>query len=274
MVINTNVEASSTANNLNVSQAQLAKSLSRLSSGSKIIQPSDDAAGLAVASRLKAQIKRLDSALSNVINAVSFTQTQDGFMKTIDAALRRMGELAMLAQDGTKSGDDIKLYNEEFSQLKDYINATKTQKFNDVALFGSLTLAVTVDAGGSTFGMPPVDMSIGAYEGALTTSVGSAITIDTAVNARDALTEIKEAITQIAKDRAQLGAVQSRLNFTNEQLVVTKENLSSAISRITDVDVAEEATQYARYQILVQSGTQMLRQANQLPASALQLLAT
>ena len=72
--------------------------------------------------------------------------------------------------------------------------------------------------------------------------------------------------------RAQLGAVQSRLNFTNEQLVVTKENLSSAISRITDVDVAEEATQYARYQILVQSGTQMLRQANQLPASALQLL--
>ena len=387
MVINTNVEASSTANNLNVSQAQLAKSLSRLSSGSKIIQPSDDAAGLAVASRLKAQIKRLDSALSNVINAVSFTQTQDGFMKTIDAALRRMGELAMLAQDTTKSGDDIKLYNEEFGQLKDYINATKLQKFNDVELFGSSTLAVTVDAGGSTFGMPPVDLSISTYEGALTTSpaiaqvdtiavtagtaatgtfvvnvngqatgaiasvqggtdaednqdtaaliataissltgvsatatngvvtitadtpgtafsaattvtaAGSgagtgtiatggagasvanaaaganAVTSDTGAKARLALVEIKEAITQIAKDRAQLGAVQSRLNFTNEQLVVTKENLSAAISRITDVDVAEEATQYARYQVLVQSGTQMLRQANQLPASALQLLA-
>ena len=170
MVINTNVEASSTANNLNVSQSQLAKSLSRLSSGSKIIQPSDDAAGLAVASRLKAQIKRLDSALSNVINAVSFTQTQDGFMKTIDAALRRMGELAMLAQDTTKSGDDIKLYNEEFTQLKDYINATKLQKFNDVDLFGSATLAITVDAGGSTFGMPPVDLSVDAYDGALTTA--------------------------------------------------------------------------------------------------------
>ena len=386
MVINTNVEASSTANNLNVSQSQLAKSLSRLSSGSKIIQPSDDAAGLAVASRLKAQIKRLDSALSNVINAVSFTQTQDGFMKTIDAALRRMGELAMLAQDTTKSGDDIKLYNEEFTQLKDYINATKLQKFNDVDLFGSSTLAVTVDAGGSTFGMPPVDLGIAAYNGALgstgavaqvdtitvtgagdnaadkfnvtvngttinnitvgtgsgatqlnntataianainadgtlssavtattdgakviitaktagtafsgTTSItgvsgggsaapaasvaattanvaGATVTIDTGAKARLALVEIKEAISQIAKDRAQLGAVQSRLNFSNEQLVVTKENLSSAISRITDVDVAEEATQYARYLILVQSGTQMLRQANQLPASALQLL--
>ena len=83
---------------------------------------------------------------------------------------------------------------------------------------------------------------------------------------------VKSAINQVATDRAQLGAVQSRLNFSNEQLVVTKENLSSAISRITDVDVAEAATQYARYQILVQSGTQLLRQANQLPASALQLL--
>ena len=83
---------------------------------------------------------------------------------------------------------------------------------------------------------------------------------------------MKEAISQVAQDRAALGAVQSRLNFTNEQLSVTKENLSSAISRIADVDVAEEATQYARYQILVQSGTQMLTQANQLPNAALQLL--
>jgi len=188
MVINTNVEASSTANNLNVSQAQLAKSLSRLSSGSKIIQPSDDAAGLAVASRLKAQIKRLDLAFSNVINAVSFTQTQDGFMKTIDAALRRMGELAMLAQDGTKSGDDIKLYNEEFGQLKAYINATKLQKFNDVDLFGSDTLAVTVDAGGSTFGMPPVDLSVDTYDGALTAGGSSIIAAQAQVDTIDVTT--------------------------------------------------------------------------------------
>ena len=122
MVINTNVEASSTANNLNVSQSQLAKSLSRLSSGSKIIQPSDDAAGLAVASRLQAQIKRLDSALSNVVNAVSFTQTQDGFMKTIDKAYRRMGELAILSQDTTKSDAYRALYYQEFLQLKSFVH--------------------------------------------------------------------------------------------------------------------------------------------------------
>ena len=116
MVINTNMEALQTANNLNVSQTELSKSLSRLSSGSRIIKPSDDAAGLAVTSRLRAQIKRLDSAMSNVVNAVSFTQTQDGFMKTMDKALRRMGELAMLAKDGTKSSGDLQLYQKEFKR--------------------------------------------------------------------------------------------------------------------------------------------------------------
>ena len=94
MVINTNIEAQRTANNLNKSHADLAKSLSRLSSGSRIIDPSDDAAGLAVSSRLLAQISRLEAAQTNVTNSVSFTQTQDGYMKTIDKAFRRMGELA------------------------------------------------------------------------------------------------------------------------------------------------------------------------------------
>jgi flagellin len=98
------------------------------------------------------------------------------------------------------------------------------------------------------------------------------VNITTAAEAKTALELVKDAISQVAQDRAALGAVQSRLNFTNEQLSVTKENLSSAISRIADVDVAEEATQYARYQILVQSGTAMLQQANQLPQAALQLL--
>ena len=98
------------------------------------------------------------------------------------------------------------------------------------------------------------------------------VNLKSVLSSQIALTLVKAAITQVATDRAKLGAVQSRLNFTNEQLTVTKENLSAAISRIADVDVAEEATSYARYQILVQSGTEMLKQANQLPQSALQLL--
>ena len=268
MVINTNVEAARTANNLNVSQNNLAKSLSRLSSGQKIINPSDDAAGLAVSSRLKAQIKRLDSALSNVINGVSFTQTQDGFLKTVDKALRRMGELAMLARDATKSADDRNLYDKEFQQLKDYIDDTTGKEFNGVDLFTSDNIDVTIDSEGDTFAMPGIDLTTASYANAIAAGVG----LTSTTFAADALTKVSEAISRVAIDRAQRGAVQSRLNFTNDQLSVTKENLSSAISRIADVDVAEEATSYARYQILVQSGTQMLTQANQLPQAALQLL--
>jgi len=163
MVINTNIEAQATANNLKASQLALAKSLARLSSGSKIIVPSDDAAGLAVSSRLNSQIKRLDSALNNVVNAVSFTQTQDGFMKTIDKAFRRMGELAMLAQDSTKSDEDRALYNQEFAQLKDYVSETTKQDFNGVSLFGGKTLDVTVDADGTTFTMVGINLDDPTY---------------------------------------------------------------------------------------------------------------
>ena len=272
MVINTNMEALQTANNLNASQTELSKSLSRLSSGSRIIKPSDDAAGLAVTSRLRAQIKRLDSALSNVVNAVSFTQTQDGFMKTMDKALRRMGELAMLAKDGTKSQSDLNLYQKEFQQLQDYVDNTRTKDYNAVSMFGSATLNVTVDSEGNTFAMPPIDLGAGTTAGAYSAAVTSAVNLTTSSFAAEALTKVKEAISQIAIDRAQLGAVQSRLNFTNDQLNITKENLQSAISRVADVDIATEATNYARYQILVQSGTQMLTQANNLPNAALQLL--
>ena len=275
MVINTNMEALQTANNLNASQSELSKSLARLSSGSRIIKPSDDAAGLAVTSRLRAQIKRLDSALSNVVNAVSFTQTQDGFMKTMDKALRRMGELAMLAKDGTKSQSDLNLYQKEFAQLQDYVNDTRTKKYNDVDLFGTTTLMVTVDSEGGTFSMSGIDLTAYTYTDAVTNipaNAASTCNLLSATFAGQALTKVKNAISQIAIDRAQLGAVQSRLNFTNDQLSITKENLSSAISRVADVDVATEATNYARYQILVQSGTQMLTQANQLPQAALQLL--
>jgi flagellin len=269
MVINTNMASLQTANNLNKSQTELSKSLSRLSSGSRIIKPSDDAAGLAVTSRLRAQIKRLDSALSNVVNAVSFTQTQDGFMKTIDKALRRMGELAMLAKDGTKSTADLELYQKEFAQLQEYVDNTRTKEYNAVSLFSANPSAVTVDSEGNTFDMPGINLSALVYTTAV---IGVNVKLNSTTFADVALTAVKAAISQIAVDRAQLGAVQSRLNFTSDQLSITKENLSSAISRVADVDVATEATNYARYQILVQSGTQMLTQANTLPQAALQLL--
>ena len=269
MVINTNIEALQNANNLNMSAHSLAKSLSRLSSGTKIVTPSDDAAGLAVSSRLQAQIARLDSAMSNVVNAVSLTQTQDGFMKTIDKALSRMGELAMLAQDTTKSGTDLSLYNREFTQLQDYISVTALKTYNAVTLFSSSTFDVTVDSSGNTFAMAGTDiLGTAAYSNAIST----AVSISSTTFAQAALALVLEATSEVGQDRARLGGYQARLNFTSDQLVVTKENLSAAVSRITDTDVAEESTRYARNQILVSSGTSMLTQANSLPQSALRLL--
>ncbi len=167
MVINTNTQALATANSLNASSVNLSKALARLSSGSKIIVPSDDAAGLAVSSRLEAQVKRLDGTVSNVINAISFTQTQDGFLKTVDKAFRRMGELAMLALDTTKSSEDLGLYNQEFMQLKDFISASSNQTFNSVALFSSTPIPVTVDSEGVTFAMAASNLEAPAYQAAI-----------------------------------------------------------------------------------------------------------
>jgi flagellin len=266
MVINTNIQALNATANLQGSQAMLAKSLARLSSGSKLVNPSDDAAGVAVSMRLDSQITRTDAAKTNVINAISFTQTQDGYLKKISKALDRMSELTILSQDVTKGDPDRALYQTEFTQISDYIANTSTKEFNGVSLFSSTTLDVTMDSEGNTFAMAGVDMSLANY-----TSAFSA-TVTTTAAALAALTAVKTAIAQLADDRARIGAYQTRLSFTSEQLTISKENLSAASSRIQDVDMAEEATQYARYNILVQSGTVMLAQANQLPQSVLRLL--
>ncbi len=268
MVINTNIQAQAAASNLSTSTSMLSKSLARLSSGSKIVNPADDAAGLAVASRLDAQIKRLGAAKSNVGNAISFTQTQDGYLKKVAKAYDRMSELAILAQDITKSDADRSLYNSEFSQLQAYVTNTADRDFNGVSLFSTTALNVTIDSEGGTFTMNGIDMAASQYTNAISgttdiTTTGTAIT---------ALGFVKAAITKLAEDRASIGAYQSRLNLTSEQLMVSKENLAAASSVIQDVDVAEESTQFARYNILVQSGTAMLAQANQLPQSVLRLL--
>ena len=264
MVINTNTHTMAAASNLGATESMLGKSLARLSSGSKIVNPA--AAGQAVSMRLDAQIQRLNAAKSNVGNAISFTQTQDGYLKKIARALDRMSELSILAQDVTKSDADRALYDAEFQQLTQYVTSAASTDFNGVSLFSAATLDVTIDSEGGSFAMAGIDMSVANYSNAVTADV------TTTTNAVAALAAVKTAITQLATDRATIGAYQSRMNFTAEQLTVSKENLSAASSRIQEVDVAEESTQYARYDILVQAGTAMLAQANQLPQSALRLL--
>ena len=271
MVINTNTPSARGARFLGEASGNLQKSLARLSSGSKIVEPQDDAAGLAVATRMDAQINRTEATRANIGNAISYKQTQDGFLSKASKALDRMSELATLAQDTTKTTTDLSLYNKEFETLYSYLDVVDSQTFNDVALFGSTALSVLQDDGasGASFSSSNVNLNTTT----LSVSNGTvASAISSATSAATALTAVKSAITTVAGQRAAIGADLSRLMMTSDHLSVLSENLSASVSRIKDVDVATESAKYAKYNILVQSGTAMLSQANSLPQSALRLL--
>jgi flagellin len=266
MVINTNLSAQSSASLLEQSSNMLSQSLARLSSGSKITSPADDSAGLAVSMKLNAQMSRIDAATNNVGNATSFEQTQDGYLQNVNDALSRMSELSVLSQDVTKATGDRALYNQEYQALGAYVNNVATKDFNGVSLFNGNTLNVTTDSEGATFAMTGINLASATY------TTATSDTIDTVANAKTALTDVKSAIDQLASDRANIGANMESLGYYSSQLASLKNNLSAANSRITDVDVATESTNYAKYNILVQSGTAMLAQANAMPQSVLKLL--
>ena len=266
MVINTNLSAQSSAQLLMQSSSMLSKSLARLSSGSKITSPADDSAGLAVSMKLTAQMARIDGATNNVNNAVSFNQTQDGYLQKIGDALNRMSELSVLAQDITKSTSDRTLYDQEFQTLEKYISDVGTKDFNGVSLFNGNVLNVTVDSEANLYQMSGINLSSASYTTLASDSVASLS------GATTALADVKIAINLLAADRASLGASIETLGMYNQQLGTLKNNLSAANSQIMDVDVAQESTNYAKYNILVQSGTAMLAQANALPQTVLKLL--
>jgi flagellin len=264
MVINTNVGALSTMRTLTENTGNLNKALSRLASGSKIVNPADDAAGLAVASKFDAQISRNRGVGNNLSSSLSYSQTQDGFLQKVGKALDRMSELATLALDGTKSTADKTNYNTEFTELKNYISDIGTKDFNGVSLFSGSALAVTKDSDGNTWSLNA--SSLNAVD--VTSVIASAFN----VTSSSAVGTIKTAIENVATHRAKVGANIQRLQFTQEQVSILNENLQASVSRIKDVDVAQESTQFARYNILVQSGTAMLAQANMLPQNSLRLL--
>lgn len=262
MVINTNISAQTGARLLSESTVALNKSLARLSSGLKIVSPEDDAAGLAVSSRFDAQIKRIGAVGNNVNNAVSFSQTQDGYLNKMAKALDRMSELSVMAQDVTKSDADRALYQTEFAAQAAFITDLAGKQFNGVALFSATANNVTVDSEGATFAMA----------GVVATGFSPAGSVATTAGAVTAQANVATQIDAVASARATVGANISVLTSYSDQLAVLKDNLSAANSRIKDVDVAEESTRFARNNILVQAGTAMLAQANATPQSALRLL--
>jgi flagellin len=222
---------------------------------------------------LSAQISRNTAASNNIANANSFNQSQDGYLAQVTSALDRMSELAIQAQDVTKSDSDRALYDKEFQTLAAYVNNVATKDFNGVSLFnGGGTddpgfLDVTIDSDGNTFQMAGVDLTTATFA-----DLASSNDVTSISNAADALTAVKKAISEVATDRATLGANEETLSNYSSQLATLNNNLSAANSVIMDVDVATESTQYAKENILVQTGTAMLAQANAVPQIALKLL--
>ena len=245
VVINTNYAATAAANNLAASNLNLQRSLNRLSSGSKIVSPSDDAGGLAVSMKISAEATRLGASSTNMANEVSFFQTQDGALKVVGKILDRMSELSTLYTDKTKSATDVLNYATEFTSLVAELGNIKGSQFNGIALFDDAT-----------------GLGVATSDAFAKVAVGDIKNLAT----------ITKAITDTASLRADNGSAQSTRGFEAELLTVTKANLEAANSRIADVDVASESTQLARWNILVQSGTAMLAQANSATQSVLKLL--
>jgi len=284
VVINTNSSASYASLNLTKSSDLLQKSLARLSSGSKISTPSDDAGGLAVSMKLQAAIKRTDATATNVANALSFLQTQAGSLKSIASVLDRMSELGTLAGDVTKSSTDINNYSTEFKNLVTELNKLSSDSFNGISLFsngatrnvstGSLNVFISQD-GTQTMTISQSNVS-GAWNGGTLTAGDTKVTLNSLTSLNEAtgsrIADVSASIQAISTLMANNGAQASRLQFALDSLNVNKVNLEAANSRIYDVDVAAETTKLARANILVQSGAAMLSQANAASQIALKLL--
>lgn len=295
MRITNNVQALKAYRNLSINQTNVKTTMDKLSSGQKINRGADDAAGLAISEKMRNRLKALDKAEQNVLDGISMVQTIEGGLSETHNLLQRMRELAVQAGNGTLAKEDRTAIQEEINQLTNEVSriAQTTQfngkellsgKFNDAdsALFIqtnaganegiSITIddmqALALDISSTTQTNPsirPLDFPSGD-------APEYALSVMTATDANDAISRYTKAIDTISQQRAQLGAIQNRFEATSSVLSVSVENLTASESRIRDTDMAREMMEYAKYNILNQSGMAMIAQANALPQGVLQLL--
>ena len=303
--INTNAAASSASYHLSKNNAALQKSLTRLSSGSRITQPADDAGGLAVSMKLSGTINRLSGVEKNIDNAISFLQVQDGVLESSGKILDRMAELKALSQDVLKNDSDIANYNAEFKNLQVQLYQMSETTFNGVSLFattnsnGNVTFntagsgnTVSIFTSATGEGGSIVSINKTALLAALTIdassvsdkkafqnagtgeirSFGSATVGDAFELGDVSVAVFTQALQNVATLRAENGGSVSRLQFSKESAAAQKTNLEAANGRIMDVDIASESTRLAKYNILVQASASMLSQANATSNVAMMLL--
>ena len=273
----TNIASLNAQHNLANTQEALAKSIGRLSSGQRINNAGDDAAGLGVSESLKSSIRSLAQAQRNANDAISMSQVGEGAMNEIQAMVSRMRELAIQAANSTLGSVERGYIHTEFQQLTSEINRVSqvTNFVNQKLLDGTASAGLTFQVGIFNTADDRLSLSItritASTLGSATLHIASS-SLSTATNAQNAIGAFDKAIQQLSTSRAKLGATQNRLTTTLSNISTSIENLTAANSRIRDVDVAAETAALTRYQILSQAGLAVLAQANQIPTSALTLL--
>jgi len=273
--INTNLQSLNAQRNLNTSQMSLSTSMQRLSSGLRVNSAKDDAAGLAIAERMNAQVRGMNVAVRNANDGISLAQTAEGAIGKVGEMLQRMRELAVQSANATNGVDDRGNLDAEFKQLGAEITRTiGATKFNGLAILGTdaTTSGFTFQVGansGETVGVTTANLST---NGTITAVAGASATIGTVTDSNAALANIDAALTTVNSERALYGAVQNRFDAIVGTLQVAAENQAAARGRIMDADFASETANLSRAQILQQAGTAMVAQANALPQGVLALL--
>ena len=272
--INTNLASLNAQRNLSSSQSALNTSMQRLSSGLRVNSAKDDAAGLAIAERMNAQVRGMNVAVRNANDAISLSQTAEGAIGKVGDALQRMRELAVQSANGSNNSGDRNNLQTEFSQLRSEVaRLVDGTRFNGTNLFDGSTATFTFQIGAGTSTNDTIDVA-GTD---LTITVRDAVAaldvsgID-AIGATAAIDAIDLAIDQVTTSRALYGSAQNRFETVIMNLQVSSENLTAARSRIMDADFAVETANMSRAQILQQAGNAMVAQANALPQQVLQLL--
>ncbi len=285
MIINHNLSAINANNRLHFTDIQTTKSMEKLASGIRINRAGDDASGLAVSEKMRSQIRGLLQAQRNAENGISFIQTAEGYLQESQDVIQRMRELAVQAANGIYSAEDRMMIQIEVSQLVDEVDRVASHaQFNAMNL---LTGRFADPVGGGVIQGSMwfhiganMDQRERAFIGTMTAkglglrniSSNEIITISTPDSANMSIGMLDKAIRKINKQRADLGGYQNRLEYTAQGLSIAAENLQAAESVIRDTDMASAMVEFVRNNILVQSGTAMLAQANQKPQSVLQLL--
>ena len=275
--INTNVISLNAQRNLSASQSSLATSMQRLSSGLRINSAKDDAAGLAIAERMNAQVKGMNVAIRNANDGISMAQTAEGALAQVGDSLQRMRELAVQARNATNSSSDKDSLNKEFAQLqKEIQRVLGGTSFNGKHMLGADATAMTFQIGANTTADDVLTVSTSNMTtDSNITAVTSSATIDaTATDGaiKNVIDNIDKAIDAVNDQRATFGATQSRFDAIISSLQSGVENQSAARGRIMDADFAQETANMSRAQILQQAGTAMVSQANQLPQQVLRLI--